>query len=224
MRTALATLRRLSLLGAAVLIAAAPALAQDRASTVEITPFAGGYFGGTLDAGSNAVFDRDVEVGTDLTYGLRLGFQFNNWVGMEVGAALGEGEIKAPTGDPLFGTSTNLGTFKSQNYHVNGVFNMMKGRFVPYFTIGAGMSRLKMELPRFETDWDERFTSNAGFGLKIWVTPQFGFKFDGRFYATYIGDGEGCDDYYDYCDGYYYYDDGIWYTSGEATVGVTVAF
>lgn len=218
--------RTLLFLALPALLLALPATAQDRSETIEITPFAGAYFGGTLESGSTAVFDYDADVDTDAVYGLRIGYQFNNWAGVEFMGAWAAPDVKYPGGDALFEPSRTVGELKMQNYAVNGVFNFTKGRFVPYFTIGAGATAMKLSVAQGDTSWDTRFTSNLGGGLKIWVTPHFGLRIDGRFYATYIGEGDGCDDDWDHCHYYddYYYDDSIWYTSGEVTGGLTFAF
>ena len=69
---------------------------------------------------------------------------------------------------------------------------------------------------------DSRVTANLGFGVKTFVTPNFGFRFEGKGRTTYINseDDSYCDDW---CDGYYY-GDSQWYTSGEATAGLIIAF
>lgn len=207
-----------------LLLLAVPAAAQDRSGTVEITPFAGAYFGGTLESGSNAVFDQDVEADTDVVYGLRLGVQFNNWVGVEFTGSYAASDVRYPGDDSLFEPTHKVGELKAQNYAVNGVFSFAKGRFVPYITLGAGASALRLSVPEGDTSWDTRFTSNVGAGLKMWATPHFGFRIDGRIYATYVGEGQNCDDYWDHCHDRDYYDDSIWYTSGEVTGGLTFAF
>ena len=59
---------------AAALAAAGPATAQDRRGSVEITPVIGGSFGGTFEPGTLAFYDGEAETGTEVAYGLRLGF------------------------------------------------------------------------------------------------------------------------------------------------------
>jgi hypothetical protein len=57
------------------------------------------------------------------------------------------------------------------------------------------------------------------------VNPHFGFRFDGRGYATSLGDRDrddrfGCDDFFDDCDS----DRKEWLTNGEISAGLLFAF
>ena len=59
------------------LLLAAPVAAQDRSGTVEISPFGGAAFGGSIY--TNAVlgtYDRKLDVGNTGTFGLRVGYVF----------------------------------------------------------------------------------------------------------------------------------------------------
>jgi hypothetical protein len=79
------------------------------------------------------------------------------------------------------------------------------------------------EIPGYSSSTDSRATGTLGFGMKAFVTPNIGFRFEGKLRTTYINSG---DDYWecdDYCDGYYY-GDSQWYVSGEAVAGVVFAF
>lgn len=223
-------MRDVTRLGAAALLAvlalgAGPATAQDRTGTVEITPFGGASFGGRLHAGSNDIFADDVEVTDEGTYGLRVGVNANRWLGLEVGYSRAEAEIRSVGGGSLFGgNSQKLGEMDVEHLEMNALFNMGRRRVIPYFTLGAGVTRFDANVPFVDTDKDTRFTANIGAGLKVFFNPHVALRFDGRARAARVNDTD-CDGYWcDDDDDWDYEDDADWYTSGELTVGVTFAF
>ena len=71
---------------------------------------------------------------------------------------------------------------------------------------------------------DTRFTGSLGIGVKAFVNPHFGFRFDGRGYATSLGNRDrndrfGCNDnFFDNCD------EKEWLTNGEISAGLLFAF
>ena len=67
-------------------------------------------------------------------------------------------------------------------------FNFGHSRFVPFFTIGAGAANLVPNVAGTLSDSEIRFTTAAGGGVKFFVCPWFAFRFDGKLYATYLGD------------------------------------
>lgn len=206
---------------AGALAVAAPLSAQDRTGTWEITPFGGGYFGGTLHAGSNALFDQDVSLGTAPTYGVRLGYNFNRVVGVEFNWSQAKPDIHGPSGDLLFGPTVKLGEMTNNVFELNALFNLARGRVIPYFSGGFGAMTFAATVPGETTSTDVRFVGNIGGGVKFFVTPKVAIRVDGRYRSSYISDnayyGHGCRD----C---YYYWDGNWYGSGEVTGGLTYAF
>ncbi len=201
-----------------------PLAAQDRRGSVEISPFGGLYLGGTLYAGSNAVFSRDVSVATSASYGLRLTGYFNQWAGLEGSFSRAVADIENK--DVLFGPQQKLGELDSMNFELNGIFNFTKGRVVPYATVGLGATILKAKVGGYDSSSDTRFTPSFGLGLKTYFNPQFGLRIEGKWRAAYLGEGSDCDHHYPYCDDDYWdsYDDSDWYHSGDITAGLVFAF
>ncbi len=216
-----------ALLAASALVALAPrpAAAQDRTGTVEITPFGGGYFGGRLYAGSNTIFAEDVDVRDAGTWGLRVGMNANRWLGIEAGFSSSRADIESTGGSTLFGGGVKLGRLDEQHYDLNMLFNMGRRRVIPYITIGAGATTFDAKVPDVSTSSDTRFTAIFGAGVKAFIDPHFGLRFDGRSRAAYVNN-EDCDHHYSYCDDGYHHDnhDNRWYTSGEVTGGLVIAF
>src|SRR5664280_2012349 len=96
----------------AFLMLAPPAVAQDRAGTWEISPFAGGYFGGrlygsyTVHVGPPGSLNGDaiirfVEPDDDLAYGARLAYNVTRHFGFEVDWTSSRADLRTPA---LLGT------------------------------------------------------------------------------------------------------------------------
>jgi outer membrane beta-barrel protein len=212
-----------------VLIAAASAAAasaQVREGTVEISPFAGYLIGGEFARGTTSVFDFRVDVDDDATYGLRLGYNITE--NFEVEAQASHTRTGFVTNDDeLFGDSgESLGDLDIDYLMGYMTFNFGHRRAVPYVTVGAGVARLDPDIPLSNARRDTRFTGSLGVGLKAFVNPHFGFRFDGRGYATSLGDRDrrdrfSCDDgdFFDSCD-----NDREWLTNGEISFGLLFAF
>ncbi len=218
---------RVSLVAAFALFAAGmstAALAKVREGTVEISPFAGYLFGGEFSRGSTDLFDFRVEADDDATYGVRLGFNLTDNFEMEFQASRTESAFVSDDDHDLFGTDgESFGDLTIDYYMGYGTFNFGHGRAVPYFTIGAGVARLDPDVPGSGARSDTRFTGSLGVGVKTFVNPHFGFRFDGRGYATSLGDNDddhfGCDDdFFDDCD------NSDWLTNGEISAGLIFAF
>ena len=193
------------------------ALAQVREGTVEISPFAGYLFGGEFSRGSNDLFDFRVEADDDVTYGIRLGFNLTDNFEMEFQASRTESAFVYDD-DVLFGGNGNsFGDLTIDYFLGYATFNFGHGHAVPYFTIGAGVANLDPDVPGTSAQSDTRFTGSLGAGVKVFVNPHFGFRFDGRGYATSLGDNNnnfGCDD----CN------NNDWLTNGEISGGLIFAF
>ncbi len=200
------------------------ALAQVREGTVEISPFAGYLFGGEFSRGSTDLFDFRVEADDDATYGIRLGFNLTDNFEMEFQASRTESAFVSDDDDDLFGgDGDSFGDLTIDYYMGYGTFNFGHGRAVPYITVGAGVANLDPDVTGSNAQSDTRFTGSLGAGVKVFVNPHFGFRFDGRGYATSLGDDNddhfGCDDdFFDDCD------NNDWLTNGEISGGLIFAF
>ena len=202
------------------------ALGQIREGTVEISPYAGCLFGGEFARGSTSLFDVRVEADDDATYGVRLGYNMTDTVEMEFQASRTKTAFVTDDDHDLFGSNgQSLGDLTIDYYMGYGTFNFGHRRAVPYITIGAGVARLDPDVPGTNARSDTRFTGSLGIGVKAFVNPHFGFRFDGRGYATSLGNRDrndrrfGCDnDFFDNCD------ENEWLTNGEISAGLLFAF
>jgi len=202
------------------------ALGQIREGTVEISPYAGYLFGGEFARGSTSLFDVRVEADDDATYGVRLGYNMTDNVEMEFQASRTKTAFVTDDDHDLFGSNgQSLGDLTIDYYMGYGTFNFGHRRAVPYITIGGGVARLDPNVPNTNARSDTRFTGSLGIGVKAFVNPHFGFRFDGRGYATSLGNRDrndrrfGCDNnFFDDCDSK------EWLTNGEISAGLLFAF
>jgi opacity protein-like surface antigen len=205
---------------AAALLSASPLCAQVRQGTVEIEPFAGYLFGGRFSRGTTDLFPYSVDVADEPTYGGRVGFNITSLVELEFQYSQTQTEFELPNGGIFGPGGQRVGDLKIQYFLGDTTFNFGHSRFVPYVTIGAGAAELTPRITGVNTSSDTRFTASFGGGLKTFITPHFGLRFDGRAYTTSLGDRNhscgGCDS----CG----CEDTNWLTNGTATGGILIAF
>jgi outer membrane beta-barrel protein len=202
----------------------AAALGQVREGTVEISPYAGYLFGGEFARGTTSLFDFEVQADDDATYGIRLGYNLTDNFEMEFQASRTDTSFVTDDDELFDSNEEEFGDLTIDYYMGYGTFNFGHRRAVPYITLGAGVARLDPDVPGSRARRDTRFTGSLGIGVKAFVNPHFGFRFDGRGYATSLGDRNdddfGCDDFFGDCDS----DRKEWLTNGEISAGLLFAF
>lgn len=207
--------------------ASAAATAQVREGTVEISPFAGYLFGGEFARGSSPLFGFEVQADDDATFGVRLGYNLTDNFEMEFQASRTETEFVTEDDELFDPDEQSFGDLTIDYFMGYGTFNFGRRRAVPYITVGAGVARLDPNVPGTNARKDTRFTASLGIGVKAFVNPHFGFRFDGRGYATSLGDRNDDDDFF--CDDDGFFDDcdsdrTEWLTNGEISAGLVFAF
>jgi hypothetical protein len=169
-------IRTLGLWGAALVLSAVPAFAQEAAAPgpgrVEVTviPAGGTFF---MSKGSNPDFGN-------YTYGGALAVNFSRFIGVEgeVGGSAGIAQDLALTG----GTS-NLKTPNTLNYSGNVIVSAATGgSLVPFVTGGIGGLTMFEQQELGITSNETFLTGNVGGGLK-WYAPngRWGLRGDYRF-------------------------------------------
>ena len=189
---------RILVFAAAAVLAAPCLFAQIREGTVEIEPFAGYLWGGHFDRGTTAIFDQSVDVEDHFTYGGRIGYNFTSLVEFESMFQRTETNFVAHTSSsgPIFGPpgqDVRLGKLTIDYYMGYTTFNFGHSRFVPYVSFGLGAAHLNPDVPNVPASSDTRFTTSVAGGVKLFATPHFGFRFDGRYLGTSLGDHGHCD-------------------------------
>ena len=214
---------RVAFLSAIALLLASAGIAQVRSGTVEISPFAGYLFGGKFARGTTDLFNSDVDVDDHATYGIRLGYNVTSKFEVELQASRTQTGFVTKDTSGLFGNSTSqrLGDLDIDYYLANMVFNFGHGRAVPYVTIGGGAARLSPSVPDTVASREYRGTATLGAGVKVFLTPNVGLRFDGRYYGTWIRNdrNDGCDRFFDNCS-----DRHDWLSNGDVTGGLVLAF
>ena len=212
---------RALLVSVASILLASSVFAQVRQNTVEISPFAGYLFGGRFARGSTALFTGRVDVDDHATYGVRLGFNVTSNFQLELQGSRTETFFVTPEGGEIFGPGRQrLGELDIDYLLGYMTFNFGHRRAVPYVTLGAGIARLDPNVRGIASERENRFTGSIGAGVKTFFTPNFGLRFDGRYYATSLShnDRDHDCDFFDSCD------DRDWLSNGEVSGGLVFAF
>jgi hypothetical protein len=213
---------RLLLVAAALsFIGAGAAQAQIRSETFEISPFYGYLFGGEFASGSNSLFSGRVDVDDHDTYGFRAGYNFTQIMEFEIQGSRTDTHFVSHDSGTLFGPGgERLGDLRIDYLLGYGTFNFGHGRAVPYVTLGAGIADLQPSNTPIPSHDATRFTGSIGGGVKVFVVPHFGFRFDGRLYSTYLNENDTCgdNDHHHDCHNTH------WLTNGDLTGGLIFAF
>ena len=212
----------------AVLAGVASASAQLRSGTVELNPFAGYFIGGEVthrglyypypcvpNPGCQGQ-DANVDVDDEVTYGGRIGYNFTSLLETEFQYSQTSTNFVVR---PFNGPDVNFGKLKIEYFLGYLTFNFGHGRLVPYFTIGAGAANLIPNLRNTFSTSEVRYTGSVGGGVKWFLTPHFGLRFDGRVYSTYLGDHSHV-----YCDPYGVCTSQNWLYNGDVNGGFIIAF
>lgn len=210
---------RLLLIAAAALLLTSSIQAQVRQGTVELEPFAGYLWGGSFDQGSTVLFPTRVDVEDHATYGGRIGVNVTSLFEMEFQYSRTETFFVSHEHDGVFGPGpARLGDLRIEYFLGYATFNFGHSRLVPYVSVGAGAAHLTPEVAGVNAQSDTRFTASLGGGLKVFLNPHFGLRFDGRGYTTSLSNSN------DSSCGHHNCNNSNWLTNGEATGGLVIAF
>jgi hypothetical protein len=207
---------------------AGTAAAQDRTGTFEISPFAGGYFGGRL-YGSTVVSTTPgatttlsfLEPDDDLTYGVRLAYNVTRVFAFEFDWTSARTDLRAPIFSGFSPRNPVVGRLRQNVYEANTLFNFGKRRAVGYFGLGAGIAALDRTDGTLGPQSTTRFTANLSAGAKFYFTPRVGLRLDGRYRVIDQRSDNGSSCGHDtFCsDGW-----NRWSYNGELTGGLIFAF
>lgn len=206
-------------------LVAVPAQAQYSTSSAWITPFAGAYFGGSFNPVSNIYNVTKLDVGTAFTFGARLGYKFNQAIGLVFEYAHADPSLTIRCSGGGAGAWCGREVDLSSNIY-EGTFNFYFGstpEMQGYLAIGGGATNLSAsgqdstgtELGGSTT----QFSTVFGLGGTKMLNDKVGIVLDGRYRWVNV---DGADSYY--CYYYCYAYDTSWYGSGEITLGVKYQF
>ncbi|HJW95423.1 MAG TPA: outer membrane beta-barrel protein [Thermoanaerobaculia bacterium] len=185
----------------------------------ELTPLAGYRYGGTIYSSDTGLFNRDVDIAGDATYGLNLGIPIND-SGLKLELLVDRQRSHLTTGgSDLFGSDLRLARIDTTYYQAGILVPFSRSRnLTPYFALDAGIATLDIDVPG--TSAANRFAASAAIGLKFPVADNIGIKIEERgFFAntgSYNNDRCGFFDCNSRNDTNLY--------QGETTVGVSFKF
>lgn len=186
-----------------------------RDNSVELTPFAGYTWGGTIFAGETRLFRTDAEVAPNPNFGVSLGIPINdNGMKLELMATRQMTELERDTG--LFDPSGELADIDVTYLHAGLQIPFGDSRNVrPYFVASAGIANLAPDVVGVSSE--SRFSASAGVGVKVGLNRGFGVKIEGRgYYAALEDDNDDCS----VCDYFYNRD----FYQGQVNVGLIFSF
>lgn len=217
----LTSIVRASALVASVALLTPPVAAQ-RANSVEISAFYGGYWGSDIYAGQVNQSGALVTVGLNSAtgYGARLGYNFKPSIGIEFTWSASDPSMRFNSAG--FGSSRPSGDLSINNFDFDVNFMFGQQRVWGYFALGAGWSDFSptvsyLGLP-VAVNGKSYFAGNAALGIKFLVSPKLALRGDLRYRQSntnhYTSAGTGC---YYYCYSYA----STWYGATEFNGGLT---
>jgi opacity protein-like surface antigen len=167
------TWRALSLAVVAALLMAAPARAQSEGSSVQITPFAGYAFGGSV---RDTEFEEDRGFEASLAYGGALNFRVGQTWRFELLYSRQPTKLEGGLGPPFDVTLER---------YLAGIQEEKGEGSVRWFgTFYLGATRL---IPgRSGFDSQTKFTGGVGLGLKSFFTPAIGLRLEIKGFYTVV--------------------------------------
>ena len=203
---------RRAFLALSALLLLVPAAALAQFNQFELTPFAGYRLDADIDSSSDLGFNRDVQVDESEVYGVLFDIGFTpNW-SLELLANWQDTQFSVDEG--LLSPTNRLGDVTLAYYQAGVLFQTGAGQVKPFFVITAGMASIEPDFP--ELDAEYYFAGTLGGGVKIFFSPNIGFRFEGRGYWTNLNT-----DYHDHYDDY---DSSGDLFQVEASAGLIVSF
>ena len=151
----------------------------------ELTPFVGYTWGGTIHEDQTSLFGQDVDLASSANVGLNLGIPISNGMKLELMADRQNTHLgSAGFGGGLFDPrGERVGDFHITYYHAGLQVPFAVSRNArPYFIASAGVANLDPSTPGASTS--TRFSASGGLGVKIPISRNVGFRFEGREFYT----------------------------------------
>lgn len=206
-----------------VALAAAPVAAQ-RAQSVELSAFGGGYFGSTVYQGQIGGAGATYQVGVNSAglYGARLGFNVQRQFGVEFSWSASDPSLNFYNASGFNGYSGNLSI---NNFDFDAMFNFGQQRIWGYLALGLGWSDFSPTVTNAGAPVNVKgasyFSGNTALGMKAFINPHIAFQLDARYRWSNTNhttsSGVGC---VYYCYAYA----STWYGASEISGGLTYVF
>jgi outer membrane protein with beta-barrel domain len=182
---------------------------------IELTPFGGYRWGGTIWADRSNLFGEDVDVASNGDYGVNLGIP----VGishMKLELMVNRQDTALQIAGGLFTPNDRLADMHITYYHA-GLQIPLGDTYSssPFIVLSAGIANLRPDIRGVAAD--NRFSASAGLGVKVPLNRNMGLRVEGRGYFTSLGENN---DRCNRCTSDYGRD----LYQGEANVGLVINF
>jgi OOP family OmpA-OmpF porin len=149
------------LMALAMLSAATAGYAQVKAGSITVSPTLGGY-----------IFEGNEDTSNSLGIGLRAGYNFTRYLGLEGFVHYFPTEITGPGGKEK---SNFLG------YGIEGLFHILpNGPLVPFLAVGVGGTHYSSKYVDTTEDKANKIAVDYGVGVKYFLTENFALRADVR--------------------------------------------
>lgn len=186
-----------------------------RDNSVELTPFAGYTWGGTIFARETDLFFRDANVAPKPNLGASLGIPLgDSGFKLELMATRQETELETDGG--LFDPRPTLADIDITYFHAGLQIPFAESRSAsPFVVFSAGLANLDPQVANVSAE--NRFSASAGVGVKVPLSRNLGLRLEGRGYYTQLEDtSDDCG----FCDLAYNHD----FYQGQVNVGFVFSF
>lgn len=183
---------------------------------VELTPFGGYRYGGTLWADRTGLFPFDADVAGNGNIGINLGIPIGR-TPMKVELMVNRQRTHLSGGHGLFEPEVRLADFDVTYYHAGLQVPFGNPSSVsPFVVVSAGVANLRPDLRGVTAE--NRFSASGGIGLKVPLNRNVGLRLEARGYYTSLGaDDDDCFRCYDD-----YYNRDLY--QGETNLGLVISF
>jgi hypothetical protein len=162
--------------GLLAILPTASARAQDR--PVEIAPFAGIQFGGSVQSQPGRL-----ELEPDLNYGVIVDVRVRKDATIQMLYGRQDTTLEFVSSNLFFPRRVRAG-LAVEYYHLGGAVEFGEGRLRPYFSLTVGATRFDPKVEDVGSEW--RFSIGSGLGVKTWMSPRFGFRAEARVWPTFL--------------------------------------
>lgn len=216
-------MRKLVFLLLVVLFSASSVFAQDwrdrryeryRDNSIDLTPFLGYRYGGTIYADQSSLFRQDVDVKSSANFGLNLGIPITPY-GLKVELLVDHQNTNFENGGGLFSPNQNLGAFHITYYQAGVLIPFSESRSAtPYVSVTGGLATLDPQISGVSSS--NRFAASAAIGVKVPLQRNLAIRVEERGFYTALSNYDSCRN----C--YYGYNHDLY--QGETNVGIDFKF
>jgi hypothetical protein len=162
--------------GLLAILPTASARAQDR--PVEIAPFAGIQFGGSVQSQPGRL-----EIEPDLNYGVIVDVRVRKDATIQMLYGRQDTTLEFVSSNLFFPRRVRAG-LAVEYYHLGGAVEFGEGRLRPYFSLTVGATRFDPKVEDVGSEW--RFSIGSGLGVKTFLSPRFGVRAEARVWPTFL--------------------------------------